>query len=122
MGIKNIEFSFEDALIPKRRIIKTAEKLKPEIRNTTNATSKGYDDDRASIKLPDDKNMLSKVEQVIRDNLQLKPEYLIVVGIGGSNLGTTAVHEAVLGKLYNQLTPSIKCYTLIQLTRISLME
>jgi len=108
MGIKNIEFSFEDALIPKRRIVKTAEKLKPEIRNVANATSKGYDDDRASINLPDDKNMLSKVEQVIRDNLQLKPEYLIVVGIGGSNLGTIAVHEAVLGKLYNQLTPSIK--------------
>jgi glucose-6-phosphate isomerase len=32
----------------------------------------------------------------------------LVVGIGGSNLGTIAVQEAVLGKLYNQLNPAIK--------------
>ncbi len=106
--MKNIEFSFKDAIIPQKRILKTAEKLKPEIKNMANAISKGYDDDRASINLPDDKTVLNKVKQNIKDKLQLKPEYLIVVGIGGSNLGTIAVHEAVLGKLYNQLTPSIK--------------
>jgi len=72
------------------------------------ATSKGYDDDRASINLPDDKDMRSKVKQVIRDKSQLEPEYLIVVGIGGSNLGTVAVQEAVLGKFYNQLDPTTK--------------
>lgn len=63
-----MEFSFENVLIPKRRIIKTAEKLKPEIKNVANATSKGFDDNRASINMPNERNMLSKVEQVIRDN------------------------------------------------------
>lgn len=106
--MKNIEFSFEDALIPQKNILKTAEKLNPEIKNMANAISKGYDDDRASINLSDDKSMLSKVKQNIKDKLRLKPEYLIVVGIGGSNLGTIAVQEAVLGKLYNQLNPSTK--------------
>ncbi|NIU39493.1 hypothetical protein GWN65_05895 [Candidatus Bathyarchaeota archaeon] len=106
--MKNIEFSFEDALIPQKKILKTAEKLNPEIKNMANAISKGYDDDRASINLSDDKSMLSKVKQNIKDKLRLKPEYLIVVGIGGSNLGTIAVQEAVLGKLYNQLNPSTK--------------
>lgn len=72
------------------------------------AVSKGYSDDRASINLCDDKSMLSKVERAVRDKLRLKPEYLVVVGIGGSNLGTMAVQEAVLGKLYNQVTPSTK--------------
>jgi glucose-6-phosphate isomerase len=52
--------------------------------------------------------MLGKVKQAIGRNLQLKPVYLIVVGIGGSNLGTLAVQEAVLGKLHNQLTASTK--------------
>jgi glucose-6-phosphate isomerase len=52
--------------------------------------------------------MLCEVERITKGNLQSKPEYLIVVGIGGSNLGTIAVQEAILGKLYNQLTPSIK--------------
>lgn len=106
--MKDIEFSFEDTLIRQENILRTAEKLKPEIKNLTSVLSKGYDDDRASINLPDDKSMLSKVKQNIKDKLQLKPEYLIVVGIGGSNLGTIAVQEAVLGKLYNQLNPSTK--------------
>lgn len=108
IGMKDIEFSFGDALVPQNRIIETAEKLKPEIGNMANAVSKGYDSDWPSICLPDDKSMLRKVKQVIRDKLQLKPDYLIVVGIGGSNLGTMAVQEAVLGKLYNQLTASTK--------------
>jgi glucose-6-phosphate isomerase len=95
-------------LIPKRSTFKTADKLKSEIKNVADATSKGYDDDRASVNLPDDKRMLCEVERITKGNLQSKPEYLIVVGIGGSNLGTIAVQEAILGKLYNQLTPSIK--------------
>jgi len=72
------------------------------------AASRGYNDSRASINLPDDKDMLARVKQVVEDKSQLKPEYLVVVGTGGSNLGTIAVQEAVLGKLYNQLDPAIK--------------
>jgi len=72
------------------------------------AASRGYNDSRAAINLPDDKEMLARVKQVVEDKSQLKPEYLVVVGTGGSNLGTIAVQEAVLGKLYNQLDPAIK--------------
>ena len=72
------------------------------------ATSRGYSDSRASINLPDDKDMLARVKQIVEDKSQLKPEYLVVVGTGGSNLGTIAVQEAVLGKLYNQLDPAVK--------------
>ena len=106
--MKDIEFSFEDAIIPQQRILETAERLRPEIKNMANAISEGYESDLASLYLPDDRLMLGKVRQVIGENLQLKPVYLIVVGIGGSNLGTIAVQEAVLGKLYNQLTAATK--------------
>jgi len=73
-----------------------------------NAISEGYEGNLASLNLPDDGLLLGKVRQAIGENLQLKPVYLIVVGIGGSNLGTMAFQEAVLGKLYNQLTASMK--------------
>jgi glucose-6-phosphate isomerase len=106
--VKDTEFSFGDAMIPQQRILETAERLRPEIRNMANAISEGYEGDLASLYLPDDRRMLDKVRQVIGENLQLNPVYLIVVGIGGSNLGTIAVQEAVLGKLYNQLTASTK--------------
>jgi glucose-6-phosphate isomerase len=106
--MKGINFSFEAALVPHERLVPIAERLRPEIRNMVAAVSERYSDDRASINLCDDKSMLSKVKRAVRDKLRLKPEYLVVVGIGGSNLGTMAVQEAVLGKLCNQLTPSTK--------------
>ncbi len=52
--------------------------------------------------------LLEKVKVLVKEKLTLDPAYLIVAGIGGSNLGTIAVQEAVLGKLYNQLNPRIK--------------
>jgi glucose-6-phosphate isomerase len=106
--MENMRFSYEDSLIPREKILETAERLAPEIENLMRATSKGYDSDCASINLPDDKDMLSRVKQVAEDKSRLRPEYLIVIGTGGSNLGITAVQEAVLGKLYNQLNPATK--------------
>ena len=104
----DVRFSYEGALVPREDIFQTAEELTPEIGNMMNATSKAYDDERASINLPDDKGMLSEVRRVIEEKSRLNPEYLIVVGTGGSNLGTIAVQEAVLGRLYNQLDPPTK--------------
>jgi glucose-6-phosphate isomerase len=106
--VKDTEFSFKDTMIPQQRILETAERLRPMIGNMVNAISEGYESDLASLCLPDDRLMLGKVRQAIEENLQLKPVYLIVVGIGGSKLGTIAVQEAILGKLCNQLTASTK--------------
>jgi glucose-6-phosphate isomerase len=106
--VKDTEFSFGSAMISQQRILETSERLRPEIRNVAKSISEGYEGDLASLYLPDDRHMLAKVRQAIGENLQLKPVYLVVVGIGGSNLGTIAVQEAILGKLYNQLTASTK--------------
>jgi len=106
--MESLKLFYEDALIPKDRVLKTAEKIIPEIEKVEEALSKGYEDDRASVSLPDDEEMLSNVKDVIEEKLSLKTDYLIIVGIGGSNLGTLAVQEAVLGKLYNLSNPPIK--------------
>jgi len=106
--MENLKLFYEDALLPKDRILKTAEKIRPEIERVRNAISRGYDDDRASVNLPDDEEMLNTVKAVIKEKLSLEPKYLIIIGIGGSNLGTLAVQEAILGKLYNLMNPPIK--------------
>jgi len=106
--METLKLFYEDSLIPKDRILKTAEKIRPEIERVKDAISRGYDDDRASINLPDDKEMLKTIKSTIEEKLALKPEHLIVIGIGGSNLGTVAVQEAILGKLYNLTKPPIK--------------
>jgi len=106
--MKTLKLFYEDALISKDRILKTAEEIIPEIEKTRSIISKGYDDDRSSINLPDDEETLNTVKRVIEEKLSLQPEFLVVIGIGGSNLGTLAVQEAILGKLYNLSTSTIK--------------
>ena len=54
----------------------------------------------SSINLPFDRKNIIKIRKLARK--YTKASYIIVIGIGGSNLGTLSVQEALLGKLYNQ--------------------
>ena len=95
-------------MLSKEKLKGLEDRLQPEFRSMREATEKEYDDPRASINLPDDEKTLKQVKSLVEDKRQLEPEYLVVAGIGGSNLGTVAVQEAVLGKLYNQKNPDTK--------------
>jgi len=106
--MENLKLLYGDALIPENRILRTAEKVLPEIKRAKDAIARGYEDDRASLSLVDDYEMLSRVKAAVEAKLSLEPKYLIVIGIGGSSLGTLAVQEAVLGKLYNLSDPPVR--------------
>lgn len=93
-----IVFKYDNAGIPKTTLYSTAKRLIPEIKKIANAT---YDDPRASAHLPEDEDALNVIQAAIKLKQKLKPELLIVAGIGGSNLGTIAVHEAINGKNHN---------------------
>jgi len=93
-----IVFKYENSLVGKARLHSTAKKLSKEIESIKNAS---YDTDYASVCLPSDKHMLKVVEAAVRLKKRLVPKLIVVVGIGGSNLGTIAVQEAILGKQYN---------------------
>jgi glucose-6-phosphate isomerase len=52
----------------------------------------------SSIFLPKDTELVPRVKHVIGEKIkQQLPKYIIVVGIGGSNLGTKAVYDALFG-------------------------
>ena len=106
--MKQLELSDKGSLISDTELDESAKKLQIEIEQMKKATQLHYDDDHASINLPFDNEAVSKVKTLINNKKTFQPEYLIVVGIGGSNLGTIAVQEAILGKVYNQLNPDIK--------------
>ncbi|MDD9954583.1 MAG: hypothetical protein OXR66_09720 [Candidatus Woesearchaeota archaeon] len=74
-------------------------RLRPEVRRMQRAAANAYRDDRASINLPFDTTHLQRAEALARKHK--RAALVIVVGIGGSNLGTWAVQEAVLGKQHN---------------------
>ncbi len=101
-------FSFQDSLIPDKEIDELGVRLGGEIQSMKDATSNGYDDDRASINLPFDNKAVNRVKEVVAGKKELNPGYLVVTGIGGSILGTIAVQEAVSGKLRNQRDPGVK--------------
>ena len=106
--MEKIRLSFKDARIPHQRVLAVERDLVPEINAMARALSRGYNDVRASINLPDDMDMFHKINQEIEEKRELEPEYLIVIGIAGSNLGVVAIQEAILGKFFNWSGPSMK--------------
>jgi glucose-6-phosphate isomerase len=77
-------------------------KLLPEIDRISVARTAGYATDYASINLPFDEELLTTICATVKTKKSLQPTTLVVIGIGGSNLGTIAVLEAVRGKFYNE--------------------
>ncbi len=106
--MKEMDFNYSASLISKTEIIQLEKKIQNEIKKMILASNKGYQDDRSSINLPNDMENLEKVKTLINKKQKLNPKYIILIGIGGSNLGTIAIQEAVLGKLYNLKNPPLK--------------
>lgn len=96
-----VEFHFDRSLITHDQIEAVTQNIRDEISLMNQATTLGYKDDRASLNLAFDKNTLQTVLSLVEEKNKLNFRYIIVVGIGGSNLGTLAVFEAVLGKKFN---------------------
>jgi glucose-6-phosphate isomerase len=94
--------------ISKNELLLYKKNIKDEIYAMNKTTRLGYHDDRCSINLPFDESILRKVNHLVKEKKATNPEYIIVVGIGGSNLGTLAVQEVILGKLHNQKNSTIK--------------
>ncbi len=80
--------------------LKAAEaKLAPELEKLKAASGTLYDDDRASMNLPLDKHHLTLCKKLAKQHA--KASLIVIVGIGGSNLGALAVANAVLGTHHN---------------------
>jgi len=99
--MKQIKFHFNQSLISSDQRKKLATDLIAEIKSIKQANKCKYEDSRASIHLPDDESALQTVINLINKKNKLNPRYIVVIGIGGSNLGSLAVYEAVLGKKHN---------------------
>lgn len=82
----------------------------PEVERIAAARGMGYESNYASVNVPFDTNMVHMVQTVVQEKQQLAPAALIVVGIGGSSLGTKAVHEALNGLYYNEKNVRTKLY------------
>lgn len=74
-------------------------KLEKELVAMQKAAAGLYEDDHCSINLPLDLEHLSVCQKLAAKYKDVS--LVVVIGIGGSNRGTQAVQEAVLGRIYN---------------------
>lgn len=109
--MKSIQISYQGtARISQHQILSVGKKLQHEIERLRAVYGCGYDSVYASINLVHDAAMHERVKELAREKKALGIECLVVIGIGGSSLGTQAIHEAIQGKLYNERSPEIKVY------------
>lgn len=107
----NITIRFDNAGVSLKENIQHFNTLKSEIMRVNQALDDhAYDSVYASLNLPFDDSSIQKIKTLVDDKKSLKPTVLVVIGIGGSNLGTLAIQEALLGKLYNEKNPDLKIY------------
>ncbi|NQV90167.1 hypothetical protein HQ487_02055 [Candidatus Uhrbacteria bacterium] len=63
------------------------------------AQATGYVEAESSIQLPNDEALLEQIQETAKRLHSPTLQYIIVIGIGGSNLGTQAVYEAIAGSM-----------------------
>lgn len=99
--MKNITFNYNNSLVSAEKITQTLNHLSSEINTISQARTQQYESPYASINLSFDHKMIKEVNELAQKKLTLNPQAIIVIGIGGSSLGTIAVLEALRGKFYN---------------------
>ncbi len=96
--MQGLEFDFRHSLIPKTSIFSVAKECKAYLsRLKIAAVDADYFLPESSLFLSSDKSLFQKSQQLCRKKKTSKLKYIFVVGIGGSNLGTQAVYEALRG-------------------------
>lgn len=101
----NISFEYKDTcLIKESEIITIAQQLIPEIEYVQDQIGNGYTHPSGLINVPADGAMREAVATLVHAKRKLSPAALVVCGIGGSNLGTRAIVEAIYGTFYNYAT------------------
>jgi glucose-6-phosphate isomerase len=106
--MKGLDFSYNKSGIAKSLIVEYSKKLDGEIENMKKSIPNAYYSDYAFLNLVDDKNMINHIKNLVILKKQEEISYILVIGIGGSNLGTMAVLEAIKGKFYNNMNNSPK--------------
>ncbi|MBP9690692.1 hypothetical protein KBD81_01285 [Candidatus Woesebacteria bacterium] len=63
-----------------------------------------YDAPECTVNLPTDEKLLEEVNEMVSQKKTNNLKYIVIIGIGGSNLGTKAVYDAFFGH-YDNLEP-----------------
>lgn len=96
-----------NTLLPSEDVSKVVASLKNYTEHLNHVVKKGtYEDLESTINLPSDTDLLREIQNLCtRMNTKDKQlKYIVDVGIGGSNLGTKAIYDALYG-FYDLIEP-----------------
>jgi len=91
-----IDFDFDNVEVKKSEIKTLSKNVLPLISKIEERQFLSKDDSLNTLNLVFDIHKLEEIEEVARQKRALHPKIIVIVGIGGSNLGTMAVERAVL--------------------------
>jgi glucose-6-phosphate isomerase len=97
---EDIQIIYKDSIfLSEGEMYEQGKALVPYISSLEGIVAKGgYDAPECSLNLVSDKERIQKAETLAAELKSERLKYVIVVGIGGSNLGTAAIYEAMYGK------------------------
>jgi len=103
--MKDIEFTYKDTLIGEGEMKEAASILTNYIEYLSSISKSGenisneidYIEAESSINLPFDSSVLEMVNSAVKKVYTKNLKYIIIIGIGGSNLGTKAVYDSLRG-------------------------
>jgi glucose-6-phosphate isomerase len=94
-NMKKIGFFHDTARVETKHIDQLIKLLSQEKERMREIVSKKYDSIYASLYAPMDKKMREIIKGEVERIKKLQPSLMIVIGIGGSNLGTKAIDQAL---------------------------
>ncbi len=106
----NISLNTEHVLISDERIEKISAFVREYINHCVSVVDGGgYDEDEASLNCASDMRIQQDVADMVNKKASSKLRYIVVCGIGGSNLGTKAIYEAIIGTVdpYSAVRPKV---------------
>lgn len=116
----NINF-IDNTKISKNLIKNYNKKLEIFVNGALANTKKGYETQFGFLNLPKDKLMIKKIKALCQYYNSAEIDAIIVIGIGGSILGTQAIIESLNGKYFN-LELKKKIYFLDNLEELKLSQ
>lgn len=95
-----MKFTYDKALVSSDQVSQLAHTLEPYREHLAHVVQTGtYEEPESSLCLPGDRALLQHMQEIAARLHSPTLQYVIIIGIGGSNLGTQAVYEAIAGSM-----------------------
>lgn len=95
-----MKFTTTHARVPPAEMSKLITQLAPYAERLERiAATTDYAQPESSIQLPNDKGLIKDIQLAAKRLHTSTLQYVIVIGIGGSNLGSQAIYEAIAGSM-----------------------